>query len=225
MTRALLLLFLLLVPALGPAHAEGPGLSLGLRTGYGIPFGTFRGTPDPDRTDEVYSGLLPLGVDAALRFRSGFFVGGHAQYAFALLRDPGCFPELSCGGGNLRLGLDVGWRFGSRFNWSPWFALGAEYEWTDYAYAIDGGTRSVRMRYRGFNFLHAQAGVEHPLFDSALRVGPFVALSVGEYSHLDVTVRRGGNLRDITASEGVPREAAHLWFTFGLRGQLDFGER
>jgi hypothetical protein len=81
------------------------------------------------------------------------------------------------------------------------------------------------MSYRGFNFLHAQAGVEHPLFDSALRVGPFVALSVGEYSHLDVTVRRGGNLRDITASEAVPREAAHLWFTFGLRGQLDFGEK
>ena len=223
MTRATLLLPLLLVPALGPAHAEGPGLSLGLRTGYGIPFGSFRGTPDPDRMGEVYSGLLPFGVDAALRFRSGFFVGAHGQYALALLRDPECPAELSCGGSNLRLGLDVGWRFGTRFNWHPWVALGAEYEWTHYEYAIDSGAGSVRMRYRGLDFLHVQAGGDYTLSEH-FRMGPFAALSVGEYSHLDVRVRRSDARHDITADEAVPRGAAHLWFSFGVRGQFDFGE-
>jgi hypothetical protein len=213
MSRVLPLVLLLLALAPRPGRAEEAptsGVSLGLRTGYALPFGTFSGEPEADYLYDLYSGLFPLWVDVAYRWPSGLFVGAHAQYAFVQVRGR-CPEELKCGGGNVRLGVDVGWRFRASTRWEPWLALGTGYEWTDYTLAAEGG--SLEAAYRGPELLSLQAGGDYRVLDG-VRVGPFATLTVGQYTHLDVRVLES------TGSEVLPRRSPHFWFFFGVRGQL-----
>lgn len=214
MPRALLLVFTLLAaaPALAEEAPRTAGVSLGLRTGYGLPFGKFSGAPDSDTLFDVYSGLLPLWADVAYRWPSGFFVGAHVQYALVQVRGH-CPEEIQCGGSDMRLGVDVGWRFqpSANLRWEPWLALGTGYERT--AYTLASAEGSLEQTYAGWDIANLQAGADYPL-SKALRVGPFATLTVGRYDTLDVRVLNH------TGSESLPRRAAHFWFFAGARVQL-----
>jgi hypothetical protein len=220
MTRpSLPLLLLLATVAARPAQAREarePGVSLGLRAGYAIPIGTFYDAPRPEYLINLYSGLLPVWVDAAYQFRSGLFVGAHAQYAQVQVHGP-CPEELECGGRNVRLGVDVGWRFTTSTRWEPWLALGSGYEWSSFRLATEVG--SSEQDYRGIEWLGLQVGVDYGLLDG-FRLGPFAALTLGEYTHREVTLILDGTLVG-TGSEALPRRSAHHWFFLGVRGHLD----
>jgi hypothetical protein len=224
--------FLVLAAALGAAaagSAEGAeqdphnrrGLTFGLRLGLAAPVGNALVTkpPPPGATTFGTAGpptgvleantsalLLPLWVDLAYRITKHWRAGGYFQIADAFSGSQ-C---TSCGGYDVRFGIDGEYHFTPGRKTDGWMGLGTGYE----ILHVDLSQSNLVTAYRGFEFASGAMGLDIHGGQGGFRWGPYTAVTLAEYNH----VRQISSTSDISFT---PSEAVHLWFFIGLRGSYD----
>ena len=215
------------------AFADGgpTGIELGLRTGYALPLGdasggrtltTSTGTTTTTTTttgsslSDGVSGQIPLWVDVGYRFTPNFYVGGFFQYGFAFIpnnAETGCGQGgVSCSGHDVMFGVNAHYHVMPDAPFDPWIGLGFGYETLTFNLSQAGQSADVSAS--GWQFVNFQVGGDYHVTPS-FGVGPFVALSLGQYS--SVSVSGGGS----STSNDIANKAMHEWLTFGLRGAYD----
>lgn len=199
MKRSFTAALLLAAAALAaPARAD-TGVSLGLRSAYGLPMGdAFNSQSLGGR---VTAGM-PVWLEVDYSFTKHIYAGAHVQYGYVFVND--C-PNGACSGNNVRFGLDAGYRFLPDSLFSPWAGLGVGYE------ILNTNVQGSDLRLRGFELLNLQAGLDLQL-SRAVRFGPFAAVSFARYS----TSSAGG------VSTDIHERATHGWAQFGLAAAYSF---
>jgi len=197
---------LLASPAQAQTAADRPGLDLGLRLGYAVPMGSLLEGAD---LGDAVSGQIPLQVDALYRINSQYAVGAYVGYGYLFVKDASCDPGASCSGSVLRLGIEGLLHFPTSGSFVPWVGAGVGYEWLK-GKESQGGA-SATTTFKGFEFLSLQVGGE---FRSGpnMAIGPFVSLSIAQYSSVSISGLGGGDIED---------KALHEWLQFGLRGAFN----
>ncbi|HVV48303.1 MAG TPA: hypothetical protein VHO06_01470 [Polyangia bacterium] len=196
---------------------QRPGADLGVRVGYAVPMGSTTGAAGDDLSN-LFSGAVPLILEAGYRIDAAFSLGLTFQYAFAQVNGMvGCDnqPGVSCSGSVIRLGAEGIYRLPVEGAFVPWLGLGTGYEWISFDVSGNGYQESIGAH--GFEFVNFQLGGDiraAPQF----AVGPFVSLSIGQYD----TASLSGNAPGYTAmSADIANKATHEWLEFGVRGTLN----
>jgi hypothetical protein len=200
------------------ANAEGKGFELGLRTGYSLPIGKVADNALGDISDTV-SGVVPLWVDLGYRVTPHVMVGGYFAYGFALLagdlKDSCDASGLDCSAHQIRLGAQVHYHFQPGQSLDPWIGAGIGWEWL--GETLSAGGRDAGSTLSGVEFLNLQGGLDFLLGDARnFGLGPFVALSMGEFGSVSCSTSGGVN-------PGCPSDldkTVHEFFTFGVRGSF-----
>jgi hypothetical protein len=213
-----------------PAHAQA---SLALRAGYAVPFGDAAnvGGFGAFTQRELFARQLPVQLDASWRITPAFWAGLYAGYGFASagsqLQALICNSASSCTGlRDLHVGARAEWRFGRVGGAQPWVGL-------------TGGLESAHFKAVGATFPTGQAppapatvsgnlegslrgwevGVEAGAdwrVSSALAVGPFLQLQLGQYRVQDITF-----VFSVPGNGEIPAGKPHELFTLGLRARAD----
>jgi outer membrane protein W len=207
MRRALsvVALGLLLAPAAPRAQ-----VAVGLRLGYAFSQGDIaKGAPMSDETESQ----VPIQIDLTYRVTDRISAGAYGSYGFARLDSALCPSGVSCTANVVRVGVEAFYAFespGQRL--SPWVGAGIGWE-RSYASQQGGGRRDEAI-YSGLELLNLQVGADYRLAER-VQAGPFVMMSVGRYSRLDVrtsAARISGSIDD---------PAFHEWFALGIRGRFE----
>jgi hypothetical protein len=212
-----------------PAPAR---LHLALRTGFGVPFGsyarvrqtaTFSDT-QVNRIGDDTHGVIPLWVDVGYRFSPQLMAGIYFMYGLVLPKrapesDPlggGCPDGVDCFANGIRFGVQAQYSFAPGSFASPWLGLGLGYE--RISSQLKGQLLGFRIdsssTHGGPELLHLQAGVDlQPA--PQLRIGPFGAISGMRYT------RCSAELAGETVACRVSEGAWHGWVMVGVRGALE----
>ncbi len=209
---------------------EGPRLHLALRTGFGLPLGTYAdvrtlgGVADTDNqiSDDTH-GVIPLWLDIGYWLSSHLMLGGYFVYGVVLPKtasatDPlggGCPRGLDCSASGVRFGLQAQYAFAPHSFVNPWLGLGVGYEWINsqiggelFGLDFEASTSSS-----GLEFLHLQGGLDTRLAPS-FALGPFAAISAMQYTSCHV------ELSGEPAACELDDAGWHGWVVFGVRGAL-----
>jgi opacity protein-like surface antigen len=207
--------FALTMTVAGAANAEETGVEIGVRSGYAIPLGEAGGGDD---LSDLYGGIIPLWFDLGYRLTPNVMIGAYFQYGFGLLpsgvSSDGC-EAVDCSLSNMRLGAQVHYHFLPWEKVDPWLGAGIGYEWGRQSVSgtFLGQTLDVSSTFHGFEFFNLQAGVDFlPSEETNFGLGPFIALSLAQYS--DATVKADGE----EGSGEIQNKGIHEWLTLGIRG-------
>jgi outer membrane protein len=221
---------LALLPTRSPAQ-----VTVGLRAGYSIPtgdaanvagFGSFK-------EKDLYAGLVPLQVEASWRITPALSAGLYWSYGFGTkgsqLDALVCSNASSCSGlYDMRLGAQAAWSFGPTGPVEPWIGLGAGWEAAHFEAKNASFPTGAPPPFdrtppdelggtlRGWE-LSLQGGVDWRA-TSALALGPFVQVQVGQCRVQDVTYLGPGT---VPGNGGIPNAKAHEFITLGVRGKFD----
>ena len=205
------LLTIVAVTMLSLPVASQAQVSLGLRTGYGLPSG------DAEKDGKLSDGMksqIPIQLDVNYKLTPSIAVGGYFSYGFGSVGDalsPLCDASgVSCSLSDMRLGVQGLYSFMPGKSWNPWLGLAVGYEWAKFSMDV-GGTKGS-FTYSGFEFATLQAGVDFNLAKS-FALGPFVSYGLGQYS----SVSSSGAAAGTTMGD----KAMHEWLQFGIRGTYD----
>ncbi len=193
--------------AMGTASGtKSSGFELGARIGYGLPLGEVAEDGD---LDEAIASQVPIWIDAGYRINESLFVGGYFAYGFGQLSDEIddlCVDGVDCSLSVMRFGVQGVYNIlPSTESTSPWVGLGIGYE--IYGLSVEAAGESADLSASGFEFANLQGGVDFEVAN-AMRVGPFLSFSLGQYS----SVEADGDSQDIE------NKALHQWLTLGVRG-------
>jgi opacity protein-like surface antigen len=188
-------------------------LELGARVGYALAFGSLM---DGTKLNTLADGHVPLCIDAGLRLDPHWYVGAYGSLGYVVPADGLCPPGASCSGTDARFGLQARYSFLPDHRLDPWVGIGAGYEWLHVSESL--GERSVGATFSGFELFNVQAGADYRV-SKGVSVGPFAALSFGQYKSESVTVTSGSLTADRSAS--IDNQALHEWLTLGVRGRFD----
>jgi hypothetical protein len=208
---------------LGFAQTEAPGesavaggaIEVGLRAGYGLPFGhtgRLAGDLSDDKLSASVKGEIPLWLDVGYRLDPRMYVGLSFQYAFGLVPSGVCADGVSCSITDMRLGANFIYHLAPHQSVDPWLGFGVGYEWFELKAAAPEG--EVTGTVGAFEFANLQAGADFEVTPS-FALGPFVSFSLGEYRGISYS---GAPLAD----QDVVSKSVHEWLLFGVRGALDF---
>jgi hypothetical protein len=196
--------------------ASGPpdvGFSVGLRSGYGIPFGSGNGAP----LSSVLLGVVPIGVDAGWFFSPHFYVGGYFIYGFGVgagqNNDTCSAIDQECSASMVRFGLVAHWHFAPQAHWDPWIGAGLGYETILLSASSDIDGSSLGSAALSGLDLSLEAGIDlKPLH--FLGFGPYVELATGPYL-VDNNCTAAATSADQTCTpSGL---VLHGWLSFGAR--------
>jgi hypothetical protein len=216
----------------GPPGSAAPGeqgILIGLRAGYGIPFGTAYGVRDATtgtiqnaKLSDQIKGMFPLSVEIGYWFEANWYVGGFFQYGIGLVQSNAICSTVSCSTSDLRFGLSVHYHFLPGEIIDPWVGIGAGYEILNQSASgtILGVAFNVSGNLSGWEFGNAQAGVDlnlSPMFS----VGPFVEFAVAQYSSGSISFSAGGGPQQ-SGSSSIDNKTIHEWLNFGLRFAMHF---
>jgi hypothetical protein len=212
---------LLVLSALSPARAdEASGLSFGLRTAYGVPFGD---AADGVALNDLASGAAPVQLEAGWRFDEHWLAGAYFAWGPTFLAGAGEDALLARGATDVsghfeqRLGVQGIYTFSPWKRIAPWAGVGFGYEWTRYADAkVDG--QDVEVGVRGWEALF-QLGADYRL-NPRFAVGPFASFNVGQYRSTIEWTQNGDDI-DTSADASIQDRAIHEWLQFGIRGTFD----
>ncbi|MCP3143585.1 hypothetical protein [Pyxidicoccus xibeiensis] len=186
------------------AAPQDTGVTLGLRVGLGLPLGRLQGGDGhydvPMR--KVVSAIIPTQLDLGTFLSSRIYVGASFQYAVGFPADD-CVQGSSCLASAMRFGINMSYHLPVSDTLSPWLGLGVGYEVfapDQSPYVVDLEPRKVNSAFNGLELVNVQGGIDFGLGGPAW-LGPFVTLTVGEYSD-------------------VNEEALHSWLIGGVRLQL-----
>lgn len=185
----------------------GPsGFEIGFRVGYAIPLGDASGGTPSTPLSDLVSGMVPLQLDVGYRINGRWMAGAYAQYGFAFAKDRACGgdPSVSCSAHDIRVGAEGQYHLMPVSVIDPWVGLGIGYEWLTVTASAGGISASATTR--GMEFFNVSAGADYKL-DPKLGVGPFIGLSVGQYSS--------------SGGFDIPDKSLHMWLSFGMRGVFD----
>jgi len=186
------------------------GVAFGVRSGYAIPFA--QAASNSNLSDNI-QGMIPIWLDAGFRFSPYVYLGAFFQYGFGILpSNTGCTGGVSCSESDVRLGINVHYHFLPSGRVDPWLGIGAGYEWFNVSVSGTGGSAGGSLR--GWEFANVQLGTDFTLSRIAA-VGPFVALTIAEYTTSEVTSGA------VSVSAEIPNKTVHLWLMFGVRGQFN----
>jgi hypothetical protein len=198
------------------ARAQESGVEVGFRTGYALPMGQVTDEGDDPDMDNFISGAVPLWFDLGYRATPNVLVGAYFQYGFGI---PGGLVEDLCDRNGVDCSLPVV-RVGAQLHYhaqpfqavDPWIGAGIGYEWMTWSAEAEGQEGSLGVS--GIEFVNFQGGLDLGIGDERkFAVGPFVALSIGQYSSFNCD----GILED-TCADDIEEKALHQWLTIGLRG-------
>jgi outer membrane protein W len=209
-----------LVPA-----TNGRAIQIGLRVGYGVPFGkTGRTATDVGGDDSlsraIIKGQIPIGLDVGYRITSNVDVSLLLQYGFGRVgsgNDGVCdAPGNSCSTSDLILGLGVHLHMNPSASFDPWIGFGFGYEWLNFSGtfsaipSLNFPGQSLSVTRSGFEYVDVQVGGDVRVSPS-VSVGPFVSFATGQY----LSVSQGSTSQDIIDN------TFHEWLLFGVRGVYD----
>ncbi|QSQ21471.1 outer membrane beta-barrel protein [Pyxidicoccus parkwayensis] len=206
--------------------SDGAGFALGLRAGYGLPFGKAAGGGDSDsgKLSDFVSGVVPLQLDAGYFINSNVYVGANFQYGLGFLKED-CPEGASCSLSQMRLGLNVAYHFMPGQKLRPWLGLGVGYEMLDTSISATqlGISAKVKQSVRGLEFAAFQGGFDYKLNDS-FSVGPFLTATVGQYSTVSSKIEVDGvdGVDPVDDSQDIEEKAIHTWLQGGVRMQVHF---
>ncbi len=202
---------LLLAPAASRAQ-----VLLGARLGYafgGGDVGNF--SSGSIHMSDWTKSQVPVQFDLLFKVAPSLAIGPYASLAWAQpggdLQDLCDSAGMDCNATIMRLGVEAMFTVPQPGPFKPWFGAGLGYEWSK-VHTTGGGASGDRTL-GGFEFLNLQAGGDlkiAPLF----RIGPFVQLSLAQYSSVDSS----GGWGDLNH---IPSKKVHEWFQIGVRGMFD----
>jgi hypothetical protein len=212
---ATVLLCALLAP-LGRAHAQEEqrtAFEAGLRVGVAFPFGdSSAGKALSDLVGPSFPFTFELGVRLFGRYELAV-VGQYALGSVNTTTSAGCYTgSNACSASSGQLGLEFVYHPLGLEAIDPFVGVGAGYEWLPIRATVQG--RNYDLSLGGWNWVQVQAGVEFAL-GRLIRVGPFTALSVGQYDTVSYTVPTASG--PLSGSGPVANPAVHLWLSIGLR--------
>jgi hypothetical protein len=192
----------------------------GARLAFGLPFGGLSGATDDNLDHLAKNQIAPLWLDAGFRIASHWYVGGYFAYGLISLADQlskgTCDqPGISCSSNDTRFGVNAHYHALPDGKVDPWFGAGFGYEWLSATFGGNGITRSTGVD--GWEFFNAQAGVDFRLLEGTLGVGPFLAVTVDQYSNQSAPSDNHGG----TTSSSINNQGLHEWLLFGVRGSYD----
>lgn len=202
---------------------------LGLRTGFGLPFGkyadvrtfaTFRDSDVNALSDDIH-GAIPLWLDAGYRVTPRLMLGGYLVYGLVLPKvaaasDPlggGCPEQFECAALGVRAGLQAQYRFGDG-PVRPWVGVALGYEWVQSSITGEVLDLEVSTWHHGPELLHVQGGADFRLSEG-FGLGPFAALSALRYASCSLVVSGQEQACELDAG------AWHGWAVLGVRGALE----
>ncbi len=213
-----------------PARAEqDTGWTLGARLAYGVPLGSLAsGGID---FNKVYTGAVPLWLDAGYRFSSNFSAGVYFQYAFASIANDyksglaasfvggGLTAPSDFGGSDLRLGAQGIYKFLPDAGFAPWLGVGFGYEWANTSFKSSAGgiPFDIGVGFRGLEIL-LQAGGDVRV-SPGFSMGPFVAFTLSWFQTVAISASGGG--ASASQSLDINNKSAHEWLQFGLKGTFN----
>jgi hypothetical protein len=180
-------------------------IRLGLRLGYGLPLGD---VVSGASLSDVYSGMIPIRVDAGYMVTPEILLGVYFQYAIAFVKDSaggGTCEAVDCSGSSIRFGIQGQYHLGVGKKLDPWVGLGIGYE--SAGVSVGDGSTS----FNGLEFLNLQGGADFAIAD-ALAVGPFLSFSVGQYSS------QGQDPEPAGYSGSIQDKGVHMWLVIGAKG-------
>jgi outer membrane protein W len=208
------------------SQEEARRFALGLRSGYGVPFGGI-GTADGDEGGDlrdIVSGVIPLQLEAEYFFTSRLSLGASFQYGLAQFEDE-CLEGADCSARQLRFGLNLAYHFQPEQKLSPWVGLGVGYEVVSLsASGSEGGVSGVvESSLRGLEFASLQGGFDYRIGER-FSVGPFVTFTAGQYSSSTtrIEIEGGGTNIDQEETFDIDEKEFHFWLYGGLRMQVRF---
>lgn len=169
-------------------------VSLGLRLGFAPAMG------DADKNVKMSDGpksQIPVQIDALYAVIPNLKVGAYFSYGIG---QSGCQDGADCSFNVMRFGVQGQYDFAAVSGFKPWAGVGTGYE----ILSSDLGDGSFNTT--GFEFLNVQGGADYKVAEK-LAVGPYLQLSVGQYSKSD--------------GESIAEKGMHQWFGFGVRGTFD----
>lgn len=183
-------------------EAKGSGISVGLRVGYALPMGD--GAKDSKMSDQV-KGAIPFQLDALYRISPNLGAGLYFSYAIVSVNKDKMPSGVDVSASWMKYGLQLQYSISPAESMNPWvgFGLGLESVKT----SASAGGMSFDSTISGLEFAHLMAGLDFKAGD-AMRVGPFVDFSLGQYSSVDP----GGDIQE---------KAMHQWLYLGVRGMYD----
>lgn len=198
-----------------PSSNRG-AVQLGLRLGYGAPFGKLGTTATAMAGNDLsffIKGQVPVAVDAGYLVNPNVYVGLLFQYGFGFTGsgdESFCNQSgISCSTTDLTLGVGVHYHLSPAASFDPWIGLGVGYEWL--AVTATGTVASESFSSSGFQYVNLQVGVDVSVAPN-IAAGPFVSFSAGQYASVSNQV---GNT---TASQNITNQSFHEWLLFGVRG-------
>jgi hypothetical protein len=171
-----------------------------MRLAFGAPLGNSVSNT-PAGTDALVG--FPIWVDVGYRFLRHYYVGGFVEWAILLV--PNTCPNTCY---DTRFGIEAEYH-GESARSDPWFGVGAGYE------IFHAGGNGDTLVYRGWELLNLEGGIDFFGDRKAFGVGPFMAVSFGQYDHVHTTAGNTGGSAD------VQNIALHEWVILGARGQYN----
>lgn len=206
-----------------PPSSNGSAIQIGLRFGYGVPFGQFGQTSDElnpikGAISSFIAGQIPIGLDAGYLITPHVYVGLLFLYGFGVessagreLCDP---PSDDCVFRDTSLGVDVQFHVKPSASFDPWVGLGAGYEWFDWV--ANPGLDQTAWTAAGFQYANVQIGGDVRLAPN-LAAGPFVSISSGQFATLKTVNGKGARFSGVDMRDYVDK-SFHEWLLFGVRG-------
>jgi hypothetical protein len=194
-------------------RTDPSGFELGLRVGYSRPMG---GIAQDAPLSDIVSSRFPLWFDVGFRIGPHWYVGAFLQYGFVSMPSSYCG---KCSAHDIAGGAGAMVHLTPHALIDPWLGIGAGYE------SVSGTEHTFgnNFSFSGFQLFNLQGGVDYTLEHLAL--GPFVSLSVGQYSTSTITVfpdpALGGNGSVSTTVGDIKGQVLHEWLTIGVRGAYD----
>jgi hypothetical protein len=188
------------------------GFQMALRTGFAIPMGKANGGDRGDMSN-IFSGQVPLFVEIGGKPNRFLFIGGYLGLGFG-----GTAGDLeticsssgtTCTAISARAGAEIQYHFMPDGTANPWIGYGIGYESAGVSMTSGGQTGTVSDN--GFEFANFMGGVDFRL-SRTFGIGPFLALSIGQYRKYRYEV-----LGAVKQEGDIADQAVHEWISAGGR--------
>jgi hypothetical protein len=168
---------------------------------------------------DVWSGSLPIGIDARYRFTPNLSAGVYFQFNPAFIASGCSTGGVSCSGYDMRTGLEVAYAFMPDGSFNPWVSLGTGWQWTQLS--VSAGSLSANATFSGWEYFNVQAGVDFPL-SKQFAIGPYLGYFGGTYTSASASANVPG-FSGLSGSDSIPSgvRTFHGWFQFGVKGSLN----